>query len=94
MAPVAPPSSAPLRIIIVLLFAYLLGRCGVRLVNPENLEYHRNHCHDSKSNEFICPECAKNTEPIHFTGTWGKVCNYYWRYTKKLLIAQLFQFFR
>ena len=72
------------------------------MVNPENLEYHRNNCHDSQSNEFICPECAKNTEPVHFTGTWGKVglmishCSHQWTKNGKILqliicVAQLHQ---
>jgi len=44
-----------------------VGRCGVRLVNKEKLEYHRSKCHDNQ--EFICPEC-KN---VRVTGVWSKV---------------------
>ena len=35
------------------------ARCGVRLVCPDKLKYHREECHDKNTNEFICPECLK-----------------------------------
>ena len=43
------------------------GRCGVRLIDLEKLDYHKNHCHDkSGGNDFVCPECLKAN--IRFTG--------------------------
>lgn len=53
------------------------GRCGVRLVDPEKLKYHRELCHDAQTNEFICPECQK--ESVKFTGLWSKVAMHLWR---------------
>ena len=53
------------------------GRCGVRLIDLEKLEYHKNHCHDKSGNDFVCPECLKAN--IRFTGNWGKIVMHLWR---------------
>ena len=53
------------------------GRCGVRLLDPEKLRYHRERCHEAGANDYICPECLKTG--VKFSGLWSKVSMHLWR---------------
>ena len=54
-----------------------IGRCGVRMVETKNLEFHRTQCHDpnpKKGAIYICPECKV---PHNI---WGKLAMHLWRH--------------
>ena len=54
---------------------------GVRLIDPEKLNYHREKCHDPTTNAYICPECQQHSDKgkLKFSGVWSKVAMHLWR---------------
>ena len=55
------------------------GRCGVRLSDPQKLQYHREKCHDPLTNDYICPECQDSNDGRKFSGVWSRVAMHLWR---------------